>query len=142
MPYARHAVGYRNRSQAFAIPECVTTNGSHAIWYNEFGDLSTFTVNKLDRFAYAGIYTSQNLVSAERRIIIYRNFHDVNTTAPPKGIVSYARHAVGNRDGGQAAILECTGTDARYAVGNRDGGQACPKESIVSDARHAIRNRD
>ena len=58
--------------------------------------------------------------------------------------VSYARHAVGNRDGGQAAAtIESRISYARHAVRNRNGGQAAATfESMVSYARHAVRNRD
>ena len=40
-------------------------------------------------------------------------------------VIFYSLHAVGNRDGGEAATTrESTLSDARHAVGNRDGGQA------------------
>ena len=57
---------------------------------------------------------------------------------------SYALHAVGNHDGGQAgAIIESIGSYARHAVRNREGGQTgaiC--ESSVSYARNTIGKRD
>ena len=61
-----------------------------------------------------------------------------------ESVVSYARHAVGNRDGGQAAATgESTAFYARHAVWNRDGGQAgATIESLITYARHAVGNRD
>ena len=56
--------------------------------------------------------------------------------------VSYARHAVWNRDGGQTvALIESPLSYTRHAVGNRDGGQAAAfSESIVSYTLHAVGN--
>ena len=62
----------------------------------------------------------------------------LNTTRESRA--PYVLHAVGNRDGGQAAaIIESMVSYALYAVTNCDGGQtATIPESMVSYARHAV----
>ena len=54
--------------------------------------------------------------------------------------LSYARHAVGNCDGGQGATtIESMESNARHAVGDRDGGQTpAILESLFAYARHAV----
>ena len=44
--------------------------------------------------------------------------------ASPESMVSYARHAVGNRDRGKAATVhKSTSSYARHVVGNCDGAK-------------------
>ena len=55
-------------------------------------------------------------------------------------IISNARHAVGDGDGGKArATRERIPSNARHAVGDGDGGKAkAILERLTSNARHAV----
>ena len=73
-----------------------------------------------------------------RCFIFYR--HACQVRASRERIISNARHAAGDSDGGQTrAIFERNLSNTRHAVGDGDGGQArATFERRISNARHAV----
>ena len=88
------------------------------------------------------IRSIERIISNARHAVADRDRGEARATR--ERFQSNARHTVGDGDGGEArAIIERITSNARHTVGDGDGGKArAARERIVSNARHAVGDGD